>query len=274
MHTFRLAGNGTMLRFPLLSLLRTNAMRIVTFCFNRFNQHSADAAPPQYPNVQPDTLHEWLTIHMDRDAMIRLAKPNTSFSASSSEEKTSVNAIIQRCCLEENDVDKLSSKLRLRLATELDLKTVERLVKGLAIFERYPDAVHVTQDHYRRDGFPNLEEASPLFYCLLLEDPNSYACGIAFVYIAHSLSLGKFLYLEDLFIEEEFRGLGGGKAAMVALARVCQALDCERFVWQALDWNTPALNFYANIGGNVQQGLLTSRFAGEMLNEFCRKRSL
>lgn len=212
---------------------------------------------------------------MDRDAIIRLATTTSPSTASFSEATTgSLDAIIQSCLIEHRAKDP-AKKLRLRLATEQDLPILERLVRGLAEFEREPDAVHVTQEHYRRDGFPAAgTSACPLFYCLLLEDTATNApCGMAFIYVAHSISLGgKFVYLEDLFIEEEYRGLGGGKAVMEALACICIALGCKKFVWQALDWNTPALNFYANIGGKVQEGLLTSRFAGEALKEFCKRR--
>ena len=137
-------------------------------------------------------------------------------------------------------------------------------MRGLANFEGEPGAVHVTPDHYRVDG---LDADEPLFYCLLLDsvrrgsDSDSgescYTCGMAFCYLGCTLADGRFWYLEDLFIEEPFRGKGAGTFIMRTLAEIGLALDCSRLVWQALDWNTPALTFYGKLGAKVVDGLLT-----------------
>lgn len=145
---------------------------------------------------------------------------------------------------------------------------------GLAEFENEPESVHVTKEQYRRDGFTPGQ--SPLFNCLLLEDPSEtagenhqpYVCGMGFTYFAFSFGEGRFLYLEDLYIDEKYRGKGGGSMVMQVLQEVAQSTNCVRSVWQALDWNTPALTFYNKIGGRVQDGLLTSRFASGDLQQF------
>jgi GNAT superfamily N-acetyltransferase len=162
-----------------------------------------------------------------------------------------------------------NTNFRLRLATPEDVDTIGRLVQGLADFEKEPDAVNVSVDQYRVDGF----EAQPLFYCFLMEDVSDktaqpYACGMAFCFIGSNLGAGPFIYLEDLFIEKEYRGKGGGTLVMRCLAMLGQTLRCEKIVWQALDWNTPALTFYSKIGAKVQDGLLTSRYAGQSLKNF------
>jgi GNAT superfamily N-acetyltransferase len=155
---------------------------------------------------------------------------------------------------------------------------MERLVKGLADFENEPESVHVTKEQYRRDGFTSGQ--SPLFHCLLLEDPSSetitgekneqkpYVCGMGFTYFGFSFGEGRFLYLEDLYIDKEYRGKGGGSMMMQVLKEVAQSTNCVRSVWQALDWNTPALTFYNKIGGRVQDGLITSRYASDDLQQF------
>jgi GNAT superfamily N-acetyltransferase len=76
------------------------------------------------------------------------------------------------------------------------------------------------------------------------------------------------LYLEDLFVEEQYRKRRAGKSTMLALASIAQTLGCGSFVWQALDWNKPSLEFYERIGARVQENLLTSRFAGRDLARF------
>lgn len=115
----------------------------------------------------------------------------------------------------------------------------------------------------RVDGF----EARPLFYCFRMEDVSDktaqpYACGMAFCLIGSKLGAGPFGYLEDLFIKEKYRSKGGGSIVMRSLTILGQTLNCKKLVWQALDWNTPALTFYSQIGAKVQDGLLTSRYAG------------
>ena len=78
-----------------------------------------------------------------------------------------------------------------------------------------------------------------------------------------------FLYLEDLFIEEAYRGSGAGTYVMSTLGEMALSLRCKKMVWQALDWNTPALTFYQDkIGAHIVNGLLTTRFAGSSLHEF------
>jgi GNAT superfamily N-acetyltransferase len=188
-----------------------------------------------------------------------------------------------------------SNVRRLRLANCDDAETIRRLVQGLADFEKEPEAVHVTADHYRMDGY---QSERPLFYCVLFEvlvdspadtenDPtnelhNWYAFGMAFCWIGCKVSNDAtmhhlvspveeemFLYLEDLFIEEIYRGDGAGTYMMTALAEISLSLNCTRMVWQALDWNTPALTFYQNkIGARIANGLLSTRFAGSNLSAF------
>lgn len=165
-------------------------------------------------------------------------------------------------------VQLLPPNFRLKLAGSEDLESIHRLVQGLADYEKEPDAVNVTIDHYRIDGF---SRESPLFYCLLLESRSDdfwYTCGMAFCYVGYKLDAGRFIYLEDLFIEEPHRKNGAGKSIMQALAGITLSLGCARLVWQALEWNTPALKFYDKIGAKVVSGLRTTRFARQNLNAF------
>jgi GNAT superfamily N-acetyltransferase len=209
-------------------------------------------------NVQPEYLEGWLTLHWDSESMRKFAGEPPLL-----DESSTLDQKMESCLnLQEN------TDFRLRVATSEDVDTIGRLVQGLADFEKEPDAVNVSVDQYRVDGF----EARPLFYCFLMEDVSDktaqpYACGMAFCFIGSKLGSGPFVYLEDLFIEEKYRGKGGGSLVMRSLAMLGQTLNCEKLVWQALDWNTPALTFYSKIGAKVQDGLLTSRYAGQKLKD-------
>ena len=220
-----------------LSLLLHHALAeiAVRLDCDRFTwQHSSPSL--QYPgNVKPEFLHGCLTLHWGAQSIreyLGLQDADVQFE----QEKcgrpldyTALRALINRC-LEQHS----NARLGLKLATVDDVNEIARLVQGLADHVNEPDAVNTTVDHYRRDGF----EGRPCFHCIVLnhigDDGTVYTCGIAFCYLGFSLSDGLFLYLEDLFIEEAFRGKGAGTVVMRALASICYSLGCSRFVWQAL----------------------------------------
>jgi GNAT superfamily N-acetyltransferase len=222
----------------------------------------------------PDVKHGWLTLHWPvNDITTFLSSQGCASSIVATQHDDIRAAFVSTLAAAATENN---PSFRLRLATEQDLDAMYRLVNGLAVYEKEADAVHVTKDHYRCDGFSTKH---PLFYCVLLDSgvldgnnvvdsSSSYTCGMAFCYVARKKD-GLFLYLEDLFIEEDYRGGGAGMMVMTALARVSMSLGCSKMIWQALDWNTPALNFYKKLGAKVVEGLITARYAGEDLKAFC-----
>lgn len=254
------------LQLPLL-LPRILCQLAVKLNCTRFVWHHYQ--PLSFPSKhQPHYLDGWLTLQWDTEAMRKFA----------CEDLQSDNISPRRSFLSPRDIrgtieNVLQSQkhehFRLRLADKDDVKEIGRLVRGLALFEKEPESVHISEDHYYLDGFGD----HPLFYCILLDckvesHEEFYASGMAFFFIGYKCDVGYFLYLEDLFIEESYRGNGGGTVAMKALAKIGVYLGCARTVWQALNWNSPALKFYDGIGAKLQNGLLTSRFAGAALVEF------
>ncbi len=183
--------------------------------------------------------------------------------------RAKVHASVDSCLARINDTS-VENNFRFRLSTGDDVETIARLVHGLAVYEKEPDAVNATSDNYRCDG--NSKE--PLFYCLLLEDAetwgseNPYSCGMAFIYFGYELGRGRFLYLEDLYLEEVYRKRCGGNLAMETLAKIALALGCQNFCWVALDWNKPALNLYEKIGAKVEKDITIVRYTGEKLKTF------
>eukprot|EP01083_Nonionella_stella_P234930 826612_1 len=176
-------------------------------------------------------------------------------------------------------------QMRLRRATGSDAESILKLVQGLALYEKASHEVSVTAAIYRRDGDgddDDDDDRSPLFHCILVEAvtttkstehglKDKYSIkvvGMGFWYLGYSLDSGKYLYLEDLFIEPEYRGCGCGKALMYSLADIALNLSCNRFLWQALKWNTPALGFYNSIGAKVYEGLMTLRLDQDKIDAF------
>mmetsp|Transcript_110899 Transcript_110899/g.320514 ORF Transcript_110899/g.320514 Transcript_110899/m.320514 type:complete len:373 (+) Transcript_110899:141-1259(+) len=172
-------------------------------------------------------------------------------------------------CFEALDTEQRDSGFRLRRAGKEDIGDVGRLVQGLADYVKESEAVEMTPKDYLEDGF---HIDNPLWYCILIDkvadDGSSYTCGFAFIFAGYVLGQGRFLYLEDLFVEPEYRGSGAGKLTMKALFTLCRAMNCSHLYWQALDWNTASLNFYERIGAKIHEGEKTSRYAGDALEKF------
>eukprot|EP00980_Cylindrotheca_fusiformis_P003928 scaffold871_cov130-Cylindrotheca_fusiformis.AAC.5 len=234
----------------------------------------------------PETLQDWLILRMDRQAMENYVGKAIGVAQGTSEEALSCNrSFVEKQVKDCLVAGKDASKFRLRLAqnTRKDAEDIARLVHGLAVYEKEPDAVQCTAEDYLIDGSGN----EPLFYCLFIDyyhqgddhetgsgatfTTSSTCCGMAVFYFGHYLGQGRFLYLEDLFLEEAFRKRGGGSLALKTLAEIGLRTNCDSFYWTALDWNTPALNLYAKIGAKVQQGLRISRYTDSKLVDFAHE---
>ena len=193
-------------------------------------------AVPTYGSVPAETLQGWLTLYWDLADMQAYApyhnKPKNTTSSSNGVKLSLQQAFVAALVQGKHET------FRLRLATGDDVKVIDRLVMGLAQFEGEPESYILSKQQLQQDGFLGRS----LYYCILVDDiAKEYTCAMALCYVACDLSGGRFLYLEDLFVEEPYRGKGCGKLVMSTLALVAQSLQCTKAVWQALDWNAPAL---------------------------------
>lgn len=151
--------------------------------------------------------------------------------------------------------------LSIRAASRDDAALIIELIKGLADYERAPNAVVATPADIIRDGF----SGDPRFHCIIAEWKGMPA-GFAFYFFHYSTWLGRSgLYLEDLFVRPEQRGKGIGKALLTELARVAIRENCYGMRWQVLDWNQTAIDFYEKLGANVMREWLDVRIGGEAL---------
>jgi GNAT superfamily N-acetyltransferase len=149
----------------------------------------------------------------------------------------------------------------IREAAPADVPQILAFIRGLAAYEREPDAVQATEADLMRDGFgPN-----PFYYCLIAEQ-DGRAAGFAFYFFNYSTWVGRpGLYLEDLFVEPEFRGLGIGKALLERVAAIAVEKNCPRLQWEVLDWNTPAIDFYRAMGAEFLDEWRNVRLSGDAL---------
>ena len=136
----------------------------------------------------------------------------------------------------------------IRKAVREDCPQMMELIRELALFEKAPAEVTVDLAHFENSGFG----PDPVWWALVTEDVQTGSLiGMALYYIRYSTWKGQRLYLEDLIISGRYRGKGLGKALFDALLDLAKKEGFRGMVWQALDWNTPALDFYKKYGARL-----------------------
>jgi GNAT superfamily N-acetyltransferase len=154
--------------------------------------------------------------------------------------------------------------LAIRSVTPEDAATLLHFIKELAIYEREPDAVVATED----DIIAHLFGPQPRVFAVIIER-DQQPIGFALYFYNFSTWLGApGLFLEDLFVLPEHRGLGAGKALLQHLAQIAVANRCGRFEWNVLRWNQPAIDFYESFGARPQSEWVGYRLEGAALAAF------
>lgn len=133
-----------------------------------------------------------------------------------------------------------------------DVPIMFELIKELALYEKAPEQVTNTIERMYLDGFGE----NPIFGSIISE-VDGQIVGMALYYYRYSTWKGKRLYLEDLIVLEVMRGRGLGEKLLNATIEKARESDCTGLMWQVLDWNEPAINFYKKFG---------ARFEAEWLN--------
>ena len=151
-------------------------------------------------------------------------------------------------------------EVTIRKAEALDVPQMLALVKELAVFEREPDAVTVTEEHMREAGFG--KDAVWVGWVAEVADE---MVGMAVCYERYSTWKGRRLYLEDIIVTERARGHRIGEK----LFRQCAAYAVEQghsgMLWQVLDWNTDAMRFYDRFGASISGQWLNGSLEAEQL---------
>ena len=148
----------------------------------------------------------------------------------------------------------------IRPATRADIPRILTFIRALAAYERAPEAVIATEASLERDGFG----VNPCYFCLMAEHDGRTA-GYALYFFNYSTWVGPGIYLEDLFVEPELRGLGIGKLLFQRVAAIAAERECKRLQWAVLDWNTPAIEFYRAMGAEFLDEWRNVRVSGEAL---------
>lgn len=134
----------------------------------------------------------------------------------------------------------------IRAAVKEDCSTMMELIKELALYEKAPQEVTVSFEHFVESGFGQ----KPVWWAFVAEQEGK-VIGFALYYIRYSTWKGQRLYLEDLLVTEALRGKGIGSLLFDRLIEECKMKKYSGMVWQVLDWNEPAINFYKKYNANL-----------------------
>ena len=152
---------------------------------------------------------------------------------------------------------------QIRSATESDIPIIPSFIKKLARYERLSHEVVATEELLRETLFGNRQTAEVAIGYL-----GPQPVGFVLFFHNYSTFLGKpGLYIEDLFVDEEYRRRGCGRALLLHVARLAKERDCGRLEWAVLDWNQPAIDFYKKLGALPMSEWTVFRITGKRLDE-------
>jgi GNAT superfamily N-acetyltransferase len=156
--------------------------------------------------------------------------------------------------------------MNIRKGNPEDMRSVLGLIQELAIFEKEPEAVVISEEDLIRDGFGE----KPLFHVFVAEVEEEIV-GIALYYYRYSTWKGKTIHLEDLIVKEKMRGTGLGSALYAEIMKQGKRDNVRRIEWNVLDWNTPAVDFYKNSGARILDGWQVVQMDEAGINSFLEK---
>jgi GNAT superfamily N-acetyltransferase len=152
---------------------------------------------------------------------------------------------------------------QIKSATDSDVPVIFSFVKKLARYEQLLHEVVATEDLLRETLFGKRRTAE-----VAIGYHETKPVGFVLFFHNYSTFLGKpGLYIEDLFVDEDYRRRGYGRALLLHVARLAKERDCGRLEWSVLDWNQQAINFYKKLGASPMSEWTVFRVAGQSLDE-------
>lgn len=159
----------------------------------------------------------------------------------------------------------MKKKLNFRFAQRNDVPLILKFIRELAEYEKMLDEV-VADEATLEEWIFDKERAEVLFACL-----DNKEIGFALFFHNFSTFLGRSgLYLEDLYVSDEYRGNGYGKAILKKLAAIAVERKCGRLEWWCLDWNKSSIDFYLSLGAEPMSDWTVYRISGDTLNKLAK----
>lgn len=156
--------------------------------------------------------------------------------------------------------------LRLRAATPADVPTIFSLIKSLAAYEKLSDQVTGTPEQLHEHLFGERPYAEVILAEVDQSESGPEVVGFALFFTTYSTFLTRpGLYLEDLFVQPQWRDRGIGRALLQHLGKLAIARGYGRIEWSVLDWNAPAIGFYQKMGADVLPDWRICRVSGDAL---------
>jgi len=148
-------------------------------------------------------------------------------------------------------------------ARPTDIPEVLSLIKQLALYEKAPDEVTVTHEILLRDGFGEHK----IFDCFVARSTENAILGMALYYTKYSTWKGRCIYLEDIIVDQDFRGNGIGKELFRSVYHVARTNQAGRLEWQVLDWNESAIGFYKRFKAHFDSEWINCKFTFEQMQQ-------
>ncbi len=148
----------------------------------------------------------------------------------------------------------------IRLAEEKDFPQILSYIKELALFEKAPEKVLNTVEYMKED--------KDLFGCYVAESNEGEIVGMALYFFAYFTWVGKSLYLDDLYVKPECRGLGIGSALLEKIFKLAKDENCRRLRWQVINWNQEAIDLYNKVGATIDNEWSNCDFDYEQIKGF------
>jgi GNAT superfamily N-acetyltransferase len=157
--------------------------------------------------------------------------------------------------------------INIRVAGEEDVPLILQFIKKLAHYERLSHEVTATEEILRKNLFEGRRVAE-----VILAEHQQRAVGFALYFYNFSTFLGQAgIYIEDLYVDEPYRGDGFGRAMFLHIAKLARERGCGRVEWSVLDWNRPAIQFYESLGARPMRDWTIYRLTGDALQKLPKR---
>ncbi len=161
----------------------------------------------------------------------------------------------------------IPSDFKIRPATINDAAVILALIKDLAEYEHLSHEVTATEEDIRQSLFGDRPVAQAL-----IGEQQGIPISFALFFYNFSTFLGKpGIYLEDLYVQPEYRSKGFGRRMLAHIARLAKERNCGRFEWSVLDWNKPAIRTYDGLNATPMKEWILYRLTGKALNKLAGK---